>query len=98
MSDDDLDFTRNPHNRRSTDSDERTLDKILGFERSTHEQVSNMSLKIPVIELEQKHILSKLESLVSKLEFKPIQMLVYGMTAIILTSVIGALVALVVNK
>lgn len=84
--------------RRSSDSDERILDKILIFERSTHDQINTISVKVFLIEAEQKHVLSKLETLVSKLEFTPVKLLVYGTTAIILTAVIGALVALVVNK
>lgn len=83
--------------RRSTD-DNNLLEKILGFERSTHEKVNELASKSSLIELNQKHMSDKLELLVSKLEFAPVKMLVYGTTAIILTAVIGALVALVVTK
>lgn len=89
-----------PHNRRFTDEveDARTLEKILGFERSTHDNVNALGAKIGLVELNQKHMSDKLELLVSKLEFAPVKMLVYGTTGIILTSVIGALVAIVVSK
>lgn len=84
--------------RRDTDSDDRLLEKILVFERITHDQINTISVKVILIEAEQKHVLSKLETLVSKLEFTPVKLLVYGTTGIILTAVMGALVALVVNK
>lgn len=88
-----------PLNRRASDEkEERLLDKILGFERATHDTVLTLVGKVASIELHQKYMADKLELLVSKLEFKPIQMLVYGTTTIILTAVIGALVALVVSK
>ena len=84
--------------RRGSDDEDRILDKILGFERSTHDQIAAIAIKVILIEAEQKHILARLDTLVSKLEFTPVKMLVYGTTAIILTAVIGALVALVINK
>ena len=85
-------------NRRNTDSDERMLDKILGFERSIHDQIATMATKVILIEAEQKYMLAKLETLVSKLEFTPVKLLVYGMTGIILAGVIGALLTLVLRK
>ena len=84
--------------RRNSDSDERILDKILGFERSTHDQIAEIAVKVITIELEQAHMLTKLETLVSKLEFTPVKLLVYGMTGIILSGVIGALLTLVLRK
>ena len=84
--------------RRGTDSDDRILDKILGFERATHDQIAAIAIKVILIESEQKHILTTIDTLVSKLEFTPIKLLVYGTTSIILTAVIGALVALVVRR
>lgn len=86
-----------PDKRRHSD-DQNLLEKILGFERSTHEKVNELANKIGLIENNQKHMSDKLELLVSKLEFAPVKMLVYGTTGIILTAVIGALVALVVSK
>lgn len=87
-------------NRRAADESEdaKILDKILGFERATHNNVNQMGNKINLIENNQNHMADKLELLVSKLEFAPVKMLVYGTTGIILTAVIGALVALVVSK
>jgi len=84
--------------RRDTDSDDRILDKILGFERSTHDQIAAIAIKVILIEAEQKHILAKIDTLVSKLEFTPVKMLVYGTTGIILAGVIGALLTLVVRR
>lgn len=98
---DDLDF-RNPnqsYERRSTDdSDAKMLDKILGFERSTHDQIGAVATKIMIIEANQKHVADKMESLVSRLEFTPVKLLVYGMTGIILSTVMAAMVALVLVK
>ena len=88
----------NDRNRRNTDSDERILDKILGFERSTHDQIAAMATKVILIESEQKYMLAKIDTLVSKLEFTPVKLLVYGMTGIILSGVIGALLTLVLRK
>ena len=85
-------------NRRDTDNDDRILDKILGFERSTHDQISAIAVKVITIELEQGHMLTKLETLVSKMEFTPVKVLVYGMVGIILSGVIAALLALVIRK
>ena len=85
-------------NRRDTDSDERMLDKILGFERSTHDQIAAIATKVILIEAEQKYMLAKLETLVSKLEFTPVKLLVYGMTGIILAGVIGALLTSIIIK
>ena len=85
-------------NRRNTDSDERMLDKILGFERSTHDQIAAIAVKVILIESEQKHMLEKIDTLVSKLEFTPVKLLVYGMTGIILAGVIGALLTLIIRK
>ena len=85
-------------NRRNSDSDERILDKILGFERSTHDQIAAIATKVILIEAEQKYMLAKLETLVSKLEFTPVKLLVYGMTGIILAGVIGALLTLIIRK
>ena len=85
-------------NRRNTDSDERMLDKILGFERSTHDQIAAIATKVILIEAEQKYMLAKLETLVSKLEFTPVKLLVYGMTGIILAAVIGALLTSIIIK
>ena len=85
-------------NRRNTDSDERMLDKILGFERSTHDQIAAIATKVILIEAEQKYMLAKLETLVSKLEFTPVKLLVYGMTGIILAGVIGALLTSIITK
>ena len=85
-------------NRRNTDSDERMLDKILGFERSTHDQIAAIAVKVILIESEQKYMLAKIDTLVSKLEFTPVKLLVYGMTGIILAGVIGALLTLIIRK
>ena len=85
-------------NRRNTDSDERMLAQILGFERSIHDQIAAIAVKVMTIELEQAHMLTKLETLVSKLEFTPVKLLVYGMTGIILAGVIGALLTLIIRK
>ena len=84
--------------RRNTDSDAKILDKILGFERSTHEQISAIAVKVILIEAEQKHMLAKIDTLVSKLEFTPVKLLVYGTTGIMLSAVIGALLALIIRK
>ena len=43
-------------------------------------------------------MLSKIDTLVSKLEFTPVKLLVYGMTGIILAGVIGALLTLIIRK
>lgn len=94
-----IDMDNDPVNRRATDdTDTRILEKILGFERSTHEQVGMLANKISLIELNQKHMTEDVALLVSRLEFAPVKMLVYGTTGIILTAVVGALVALVVSK
>lgn len=74
------------------------MDKILGFERATYDRVSSLVNKLSLIEAEQKHIDEKIDTLVSRLEFTPVKMLVYGMTSITLSSVVGALVLLVLNK
>lgn len=90
--------TSDDRNRRNSDTDERILDKILGFERSTHDKIADIAVKVIRIELEQAHMLAKLETLVSKLEFTPVKLLVYGMTGIILSGVIGSLITLVIRK
>ena len=79
-------------------SDDRMLEKILGFERSTHDQVNALATQLSLIKAEQDHIQEKLDSLVSRLEFTPVKLLVYGMTSITLASVVAALIALVINK
>ena len=79
-------------------SDDRMLEKILGFERSTHDQVNSVATQLSLIKAEQEHIQEKLDSLVSRLEFTPVKLLVYGMTSITLASVVAALIALVINK
>jgi hypothetical protein len=84
-------------NRRIGDTDDRLLEKILGFERSTHEMVAMLNNKIQLMELENKHTLTTMEKLVSKLEFTPVQRLVYGAAAIMLMGVMGALLTLVVK-
>ena len=96
--DDKISTESDNRNRRNTDSDERMLDKILGFERSTHDQISAIATKVSLIEAEQKYMLAKLETLVSKLEFTPVKLLVYGMTGIILAAVIGALLTSIIIK
>ena len=96
--DDKISTSSDNRSRRNSDSDERILDKILGFERSTHDQIAAIAVKVITIELEQAHMLTKLETLVSKLEFTPVKLLVYGMTGIILSGVIGALLTLVLRK
>ena len=88
----------NDRNRRNTDSDERILGQILGFERSIHDQIATMATKVILIESEQKYMLAKIDTLVSKLEFTPVKLLVYGMTGIILAGVIGALLTLIIRK
>ena len=85
-------------NRRNSDSDERMLSQILGFERSIHDQIAAIATKVILIESEQKYMLSKIDTLVSKLEFTPVKLLVYGMTGIILAGVIGALLTLIIRK
>ena len=87
-------------NRRVSDDveDAKILDKILGFERSTHDKITGVSGKIQLIENDQRYMKERLDTLVSRLEFTPVKMLVYGMTSIILTGVVGALVALVLTK
>ena len=79
-------------------SDESALERILGFERSTHDEVHAVSIRLGVMQAEQDHIKEKLDSLVSRLEFTPVKLLVYGMTSITLASVVAALIALVVHK
>ena len=79
-------------------SDESALERILGFERSTHDQVYIVSSQLSLMKAEQDHIKEKLDSLVSRLEFTPVKLLVYGMTSITLASVVAALIALVVHK
>ena len=96
--DDKISNASDDRNRRNSDSDEKILDKILGFERSTHDQISAISVKVILIESEQKYMLAKIDTLVSKLEFTPVKLLVYGMTGIILSGVIGSLITLVIRK
>ena len=96
--DDKISTASNDRTRRNTDSDERILDKILGFERSTHDQIAAIAVKVILIESEQKYMLAKIDTLVSKLEFTPVKLLVYGMTGIILAGVIGALLTLIIRK
>ena len=96
--DDNISTVADDRNRRNSDSDEKILDKILGFERSTHDQIAAIAIKIILIESEQKYMLIKIDTLVSKLEFTPVKLLVYGMTGIILAGVIGALLAAVLRK
>ena len=95
---DNISTASDDRNRRITDSDERILDKILGFERSTHDQIAAMATKVILIESEQKYMLAKIDTLVSKLEFTPVKLLVYGMTGIILAGVIGALLTSIIIK
>ena len=73
---DNISTASDDRNRRITDSDERILDKILGFERSTHDQIAAMATKVILIESEQKYMLAKIDTLVSKLEFTPVKLLV----------------------
>lgn len=89
-----------PLNRRAADDSEdaKILDKILGFERATHNNVNTLSNKVGLVELNQKHMSEKLELLVSKLEFAPVKMLVYGTTAIILTAVVTTAVMILLSK
>lgn len=96
--DDKISTASDDRNRRNSDSDDKILDKILGFERSTHDQIAAMAVKVILIESEQKYMLAKIDTLVSKLEFTPVKLLVYGMTGIILSGVIGALLTLVLRK
>ena len=96
--DDKISTSADNRNRRNSDSDERILDKILGFERSTHDQIAAIAVKVILIESEQKYMLAKIDTLVSKLEFTPVKLLVYGMTGIILAGVIGALLTLIIRK
>lgn len=79
-------------------SDQAALEKILGFERSTYDQVHAVANKLTLIEAEQRHIQDKLDTLVSRLEFTPVKLLVYGMTSVTLASVVAALIALVIHK
>ena len=96
--DDKISTAANDRNRRNTDSDEKILDKILGFERSTHDQIAAIAIKVILIESEQTHMLTKIDTLVSKLEFTPVKLLVYGMAGIVLSAVIGALLASIIRK
>ena len=96
--DDKISTASDDRNRRITDSDEKILDKILGFERSTHDQIAAIATKVILIESEQKYMLAKIDTLVSKLEFTPVKLLVYGMTGIILAGVIGALLTSIIIK
>ena len=84
--------------RRGENNDDRILNKILDCERATHAKIAAIAIQVMLIEAEQKHILSKIDTLVSKLEFTPVKLLVYGTTSIIITAVIGALVGLVVRR
>lgn len=79
-------------------SDESALERILGFERSIHDEVHAVANQLSIMKSEQDHIKEKLDSLVSRLEFTPVKLLVYGMTSIALASVIAALIALVIHK
>ena len=96
--DDNTSTVADNRNRRTSDSDERMLAQILGFERSIHDQIAAIATKVTLIESEQKYMLAKIDTLVSKLEFTPVKLLVYGMTGIILAGVIGALLTLVLRK
>ena len=96
--DDNTSTVSDNRNRRTSDSDERMLAQILGFERSIHDQIAAIATKVILIESEQKYMLAKIDTLVSKLEFTPVKLLVYGMTGIILAGVIGALLTLIIRK
>ena len=90
------DASDDPYNKRV--GDDRMLEKILGFERSTNDKVNGLATQLSLMKAEQDHIQEKLDSLVSRLEFTPVKLLVYGMTSITLASVVAALIALVINK
>ena len=96
--DDNTSTVSDNRNRRTSDSDERMLAQILGFGRSIHDQIAAIATKVILIESEQKYMLAKIDTLVSKLEFTPVKLLVYGMTGIILAGVIGALLTLIIRK
>ena len=96
--DDKISTESDNRNRRTSDSDERMLAQILGFERSIHDQIAVIATKVILLESEQKYMLAKIETLVSKLEFTPVKLLVYGMTGIILAGVIGALLTSIIIK
>ena len=58
-----------------------------------------LDTKISSIQDDVKEIKEKLErDYVTRQEFEPIKKVVYGMVAIVLTSVVGALVALILRK
>lgn len=62
-------------------------------------QQSGIDVKLEFIIKELDEIKLKLEkNYVSQEEFKPVKSLVYGMVSIILTTVVLALVALIINK
>jgi len=67
-------------------------------ERGYTEAEVEILLSIRELQGQVKLLRENSEKYVSKLEFEPIQRIVYGMVAIILVAVLGALVALVVMK
>ena len=56
------------------------------------------SVKLTKLEMRLGYVERTLESLVTKLEFAPIRLIVYGLVGLILSSVVAALVALVVKR
>jgi len=62
-------------------------------------QQSGVEVKLEFIIKELDEIKAKLEkNYVSQEEFKPVRNLVYGMVTIILTAVIGSLIALIIKQ
>lgn len=90
-------------NRAGRETDERMLEKILGFERQTHDKITIVATKVAIIEEQQKNtannvegirkfIVEEVSKLVSKIEFSTVKMLVFGMAGIILAAVATAFV------
>lgn len=90
-------------NRAGRETDERILEKILGFERATHDKITTVATKISVIETQQKYtaddiaglrksVTDEVSKLVSKIEFSTVKTLVFGMAGIILAAVATAFV------
>ncbi len=67
------------------------------LERRAADDIQRIALQVVVIEAEQRALKKEVEKLVTRMEFAPIKLLVYGLAGTLLSGVIVGMLALVIR-
>ena len=78
-------------------NDDRRQDSMLGLERETLREVSQVKTDVAVLKTEIVAISEDVQKLITRHEFAPVKLIAYGLATSVLAAVLAAVLSLVIR-